>query len=208
MPTRFPLTLRLLHWTMAALILAMMFIGVGMLSTAGPAYVALLSLHRPVGAALLLLAVIRLSIRLRTQAPPLPDDLPRLQKAIAAGSHWLLYAAMIAMPVIGWGMLSAGGYPVTLAPGFDLPPLLPRDLRAYGLLRMAHTLVAFAFFALILGHLTAALAHALIRRDGVFAAMGFGPTGPARPEEGAPPDPDGQGGEPIETISLPRTDTD
>lgn len=174
MPTRFPLTIRLLHWGMAVLILAMLFVGVGMLSTAGPAYAALLSLHRPLGAALFILVVIRLTIRLQTRAPPLPEDMPSLQKAVAKGSHVLLYAAMIAMPLIGWAMLSAGGYPVKLGPSFSLPPLVPQDLQLFGLLRMAHTLTAFVFFALILGHLSAALIHAFIRRDGVFSAMGFG----------------------------------
>lgn len=174
MTIRFSLMIRLLHWSMAVLILAMLFIGVGMLSTAGPAYAALLSLHRPLGTALLVLAVVRLSIRIRTQAPPLPKDLPRLQKTVAEGSHWLLYAAMIAMPLIGWAMVSAGGYPMKLGPGVTLPPLVPQDLRLFGLLRTAHTVVAFAFFALILGHVSAALIHAFIRRDGVFSTIGFG----------------------------------
>lgn len=174
MATRFPLTIRLLHWGMAVLILAMLFIGVAMLSTAGPAYAALLSLHRPLGAILFILVVIRLTLRLQTRTPPLPREMSSLQKAVAKGSHVLLYAAMIAMPLIGWAMLSAGGYPVKLGPSFSLPPLVPQDLRLFGLLRMAHTLIAFAFFALILGHLSAALIHAFVRRDGVFAAMGFG----------------------------------
>lgn len=174
MTNRFPLMIRLLHWSMAVLILAMLFIGVGMLSTSGPAYAALLSLHRPLGAALFILTVIRLTIRIQTRTPPLPESMSSLQKAVAKGSHGLLYAAMIAMPLIGWAMLSAGGYPVKLGPGLSLPPLVPQDLRLFGLLRMAHTLAAFAFFALILGHLSAALIHAFVRRDGVFSAMGFG----------------------------------
>lgn len=174
MANRFPLMIRLLHWSMAVLILAMLFIGVGMLSTAGPAYTALLSLHRPLGATLFILAAIRLAIRIQTPAPPLPEDMSSLQKAVAKGSHGLLYAAMIAMPLIGWAMLSAGGFPVKLGPSFILPPLVPQNLRLFGLLRMAHTLTAFAFFALILSHLSAALIHAFIRRDGVFSAMGFG----------------------------------
>ncbi len=112
--TRFALPLRLIHWTMAALILAMLFIGVGMVSTVGPAYSALLQLHRPIGASLFVLVVLRLAIRLATGAPPLPADLPKAQQAVAKGSHLLLYAAMLAMPLIGWAMLSAGGFPVVL----------------------------------------------------------------------------------------------
>lgn len=179
MPNRFHLAIRLLHWAMALLVFAMLFIGIGMVSTAGKAYPALLALHRPIGIAILLLACIRLAIRLRTPAPPLPDDLPRAQIFAAKGSHVLLYLAMIGMPLIGWAMLSAGGYPVRITSGLTLPPILPQSGAGFGYLRIAHTIIAFAFFALILGHLTMALVHGLIRRDGVFSAMGFAKSAPA-----------------------------
>lgn len=169
--TRFHPLLRALHWSMAVLILAMLFIGVGMVSTAGPAYPVLLALHRPLGIALLVLVCLRLAIRLATGAPPLPPELPRWQALTAKGSHMLLYAAMVAMPLTGWAMLSAGGYPLTIAGSVLLPPILPQNAGLFGSLRMVHTIVAFAFFVLIMGHLSAALFHALIRRDGVFEAM-------------------------------------
>jgi cytochrome b561 len=171
---RFAPFARLLHWTMAVLILAMLFIGAGMVSTASERYPALLAWHRPIGIAILLLALIRLGFRLTHPAPPLPRDLPAVQKAAAHASHWILYAMMIAMPLIGWGMQSAGGYPVLLTKALVLPPILPHDIRLYGLLRCAHGLLGYAFFLLILAHLGAALVHALIRRDGVFQAMAGG----------------------------------
>lgn len=171
MTARFAPFARLLHWTMAVLILAMLFIGAGMLSTASACYPALLAWHRPIGITILVLAVIRLGFRLTHRAPALPDDLPDWQKAAAHASHWLLYALMIAMPLIGWAMQSAGGYPVLLTKAIVLPPILPHDIHLYGLLRTAHGLLAYAFFLLILGHLGAALTHALIRRDGVFQSM-------------------------------------
>jgi cytochrome b561 len=172
-PDRFSPVARTLHWTMAALILAMLFIGIGMVSTVEP-YPTLLAWHRPIGALILVLALLRLAYRLRHPAPPLPADLPGWQKIAAHGSHWLLYAAMIAMPLIGWTMQSAGGFPVRLTRWLVLPPIAPRDIHLYGFLRSAHTVVAYCFFALILAHLAAALVHALIRRDGVFESMAGG----------------------------------
>src|SRR3546814_14944032 len=83
---------------------------------------------------------------------------------------------MIGLPLIGWAMLSAGGYPVRLTAGFVLPPIVPQDALAYGLLRQAHGLIAFAFFALILGHLSVALIHGFVRRDGALETMGFART--------------------------------
>jgi cytochrome b561 len=41
----------------------------------------------------------------------------------------------------------------------------------HAVLRTAHTVLAYMFFATILLHVAAALFHGLIRRDGVFRAM-------------------------------------
>ena len=46
---------RLLHWLMAVLLLAMLFIGVGMLSTLSAWHSTLLAIHKPLGVLLLLL---------------------------------------------------------------------------------------------------------------------------------------------------------
>src|SRR6202046_1649974 len=114
---RFTPLQRLLHWLMAFCILAMLFIGVGMVSTVAPKYLTLVSIHKPLGITILILALIRLVARLRYGAPPLPLDLPEPMKLAAYLSHYALYALMIAMPLIGWAMLSAGGYSVGVWPG-------------------------------------------------------------------------------------------
>ena len=41
---------RALHWLMALCILAMLFIGVGMVSTVTPKYLTLVGIHKPLGA--------------------------------------------------------------------------------------------------------------------------------------------------------------
>jgi cytochrome b561 len=169
--TRFTGMQRLLHWTMAAGIVAMLFIGVGMLSTIAPTYVPLVATHKTLGVALFLLVLVRLVLRLVLGAPPLPASLPPLMRLGAILSHWALYALMIAMPLIGWAMLSAAAYPIVLFGGIRLPPILPQSDALHTLLWAAHRWLAFAFFALILLHLAAALFHALVRRDGVFEAM-------------------------------------
>jgi cytochrome b561 len=168
---RFTAWQRVLHWLMAACILAMPFIGIGMVSTIKPIYLTLVSIHKPLGIAILVLALIRLGLRLRYGAPTLPADLPEPMKLAAVGSHYVLYALMIAVPLLGWGMLSAAAYPVVLYGGWHLPAVLPQSDGLHSLLWDAHFYLAFAFFAVILMHVAAALFHALIRRDGVFEAM-------------------------------------
>ncbi|TCL65244.1 cytochrome b [Rhizobium sp. BK251] len=172
--THFNIVQRLLHWLMAIAILAMLFIGVGMLSTTMPKYVALLATHKTLGIAILVLAVIRLIVRFVSGAPALPADLPEPMKLAAHLSHYALYALMIGMPLIGWAMMSAGAYPVVLYGDIRLPAILPQNDWTHTLLWNAHSYLAFLFFALVLMHIAAALFHALVRRDGVFEAMAQG----------------------------------
>lgn len=164
---------RTLHWLMAIMVLTMLFIGVTMVSTLKPRFLTLIAIHKPLGIVILVLVLLRLALRLKRSAPPLPSDLPSIQVLAAKFSHVVLYALLIAMPLIGWGMLSAGGYPIVLFGAFHLPKILPHDDQFYAVLRTAHTVLAYIFFATILLHVAAALFHALIRRDGVFRAMAW-----------------------------------
>ncbi|MFP3552090.1 cytochrome b [Paraburkholderia sp. SIMBA_049] len=165
---------RLLHWTMAVLILAMLFVGVAMVATVSHAHATLIALHRPLGVALLVLALIRVVVRLKNGSPALPDDMPALQRFAAKASHLVLYGLFIAMPLIGWAMLSAGGYPVMLFGAWHLPAIVPQNVDLFALFRALHTWLAFALFATVLAHIAAALFHGLIRRDGVFSSMARG----------------------------------
>ena len=168
---RFTLLGRLLHWTMAVLVLAMLFIGIGMVSTISPRYHMLLAVHKSIGIVILVLVAIRLINRLINPPPPLPADLPWWQVSAAKASHWVLYLLMFALPLVGWAMLSAAGYPIVVFGSLHLPAILPHDVAVFALLRTAHTVLALLLFATFLAHLGAALFHALIRRDEVLPSM-------------------------------------
>jgi len=168
---RFPAASRLLHWLMAPMIVAMLFIGVGMAATVSTRYDLLVSIHRPLGMAIFVLCVIRIVNRFINPPPELPDTLPSLQRFAAKASYIVLYALMFIMPLVGWGMLSAARYPIVLYGPLRLPPILPHDLTLYAWLRELHTDLAYLFFAAFLVHFGAALFHGLIRRDGVLESM-------------------------------------
>ena len=161
---------RILHWTMAVLVLAMLFVGIGMVSSLSD-YHWLVSIHKPLGILILILVAIRLVNRLLNPAPPLPQGMPAWQRFAAYASHVVLYALMFALPLVGWGMLSAARYPIVLYGPLELPPILPHDAALYAALRTVHTVLAFLLFATFLAHFAAALMHALIYRDGVFPSM-------------------------------------
>ena len=153
------------------MILAMLFLGVGMAASVSGRYRILVAVHRPLGIAVLVLAGVRLINRLLQSPPPLPDSVSPIQQVAARASHVLLYALMFIMPLLGWGMLSAAPTPIVLFGSLRLPPILPQDPALYAVLRQLHTDCAYLLLAVFLVHLGAALLHGLIRRDGVFESM-------------------------------------
>lgn len=179
---RFSAPSRVLHWAMAVMVLAMLFIGVGMVASVSERYALLVSIHRPLGIAILILVVVRFVNRLINPPPPLPDDVPPLQQFAAKASHFLLYGLMLVMPLVGWGMLSAAPYPIVMFGSVRLPAILPQDPGLYASLRHLHTYLAYLLFATFLVHLGAALFHGLIRRDGVFESMASWRRGAGRKE--------------------------
>ena len=168
---RFSAPSRIIHWLMAAMILAMLFIGIAMASSVSHRYDTLVSIHRPLGIAILALVIARLVNRRINPPPALPDTVPPVQRLAAHASHIMLYVLTFGMPLVGWGMLSAARYPIVLYGSLQLPPILPRSLALYSVLRPLHTWLAYLLFATFLAHLAAAMFHGLIRRDGVFESM-------------------------------------
>jgi cytochrome b561 len=74
--TQFPAFSRVLHWLMAVIVLAMLFIGIGMASSVSERYRFLVAIHRPLGLAILVLVAARLVNRLLNPPPPLPGTIP------------------------------------------------------------------------------------------------------------------------------------
>jgi cytochrome b561 len=163
--SHFSFAARLLHWLMATMILSMLVIGLDK---------NLLWLHEPLGISILVLAFIRIHVRLNDDAPPLPQDIPPVQRLAARLSHLLLYALMVIMPLVGWSMVSAEGSPIVLMGWLQLPSIMPHDIQLYHALRKAHMLLAILLAGTFGMHFLAALYHALIRQDGVFSSMASG----------------------------------
>jgi cytochrome b561 len=100
----------------------------------------------------------------------------RQERFLASSSEKLLYALMLILPLVGWGMLSVGHYPIVMSGPVHLPPILPANPMLYALLRQAHTVLAFLLFATFLAHLSAVLFHTLIIRDRLLDRMAIWPT--------------------------------
>jgi len=155
---------------MAAMVIPMLFIGVGMVASLADYHV-LVSIHRPLGIAILILVVIRFVNRQLTTLPPFPPTMSPAERVAASWSERLLYALMFAQPLVGWAMLSAARYPVVLYGPIHLPPILPVAPALYSVLRETHTALAYLLFFTFMAHLSAVLFHTLVMRDGLLNRM-------------------------------------
>src|SRR5258707_11171062 len=111
---------RLLHWTMAAMVLTMLCIGVAMVASLANYHV-LVAIHRPLGIAILILVVIRFVNRLANRPPPFPATMSRAERLAAPASELMMDALMFLLPLVGSGILSASRYPLLLFGFVHLP---------------------------------------------------------------------------------------
>ncbi|MGB8356881.1 MAG: cytochrome b/b6 domain-containing protein, partial [Chthoniobacteraceae bacterium] len=111
-----------------------------------------------------------------SKLPPFPPTMSPRERLAATASEKLLYTLMFALPLVGWGMLSAGHYPIVMVGSLHLPPILPANPTLYWLLRKTHTILAYLLFLTFLGHLSAVLFHTLIIRDRLLDRMALWPT--------------------------------
>lgn len=176
---------RLLHWTVALVILGMSGLGLYMdprkASGLDPLHFGLIQDHKSWGAVALVLVALRIVWRLANRRrPALPDDTPGWQRAAVAGTHGALYALMIAVPVTGWLMVSASPFN---DPGymqirnmvfglFEMPDPFPRgDHALTETLRGLHGTLWTALAAVVALHVAGGLWHHLVLRDRVLARM-------------------------------------
>jgi cytochrome b561 len=103
--------------------------------------------------------------------PPPEDGLPPRQVQSARAVHWLLYALLFVLPVLGWLNASWRGFPVIMF-GLELPKLLATRAPGGGWTGDVHALLAtYGLLTLVGLHVAAALYHYFIRRDGVLQRM-------------------------------------
>ena len=157
----------LLHWLTAALVLAQIYVGVTFHEMErGPARGLWFEWHKTLGAAILILALIRLGWRLLHKPPPFPPELPRWERLAAVWNHRIFYVLLIALPLTGLLAISGGADQATtgLVGGLRLPliPGISEDAgEGAGEL---HELLVKLTVALLVLHVGAALKHQFFDR--------------------------------------------
>ncbi|MGF3025868.1 cytochrome b [Methylobacterium aquaticum] len=171
-PRHYAPSQKVLHWAVAALIVALVPIALAMANLPdGDLKNALYEWHKSFGLTVLALALARLLVRAARGAPPLVASLPAWQRRAAHASHLALYALIVVVPMLGWAGTSACCAPVMLY--FTLPLTLPISggMPVGEAILRVHQVAAFALVALVVLHAAAALHHHLVRRDGTLRRM-------------------------------------
>jgi cytochrome b561 len=160
-----------LHWSIAGLILAGLFMGWTMTEMAiSPTRLKVYNYHKWIGVTVLALSLFRLVWKLTHAAPPLPS-MPRWQHLAARLSHGLLYVLMLAVPVAGWIYSNASGYRVVYLGKLPLPNLVDRDKELAAAWLQVHGNLAMILAVLLGLHVLAALQHQFIARDATLRRM-------------------------------------
>jgi cytochrome b561 len=161
------------HWLIVILLAAQFAIGWSM-PHIGPRTQpeTLINLHFSVGALILLVVLARLAWRLTHPVPPLVDDSRLWQQRLAQVTHFLLYALLLIIPVLGWMSASGRAFTVSLFGLFELPSLLPPKHPWTSPLGDLHDFLStYALLGLVGLHVVAALYHHFLLRDRTLARM-------------------------------------
>ena len=172
-----------LHWLIGAALLGQIAFGFLLDDIAPrgtPSRAAVINLHKSFGIVLGLAVVLRLGWRLAHPPPPWPRSMPAWQRRAARLGHGALYACMVVMPLSGYVGSNFSKHGVKLF-GRALAPWGPDLPAVYDALGRVHVVTGWLFAALIAGHVLAALQHAFVARDGVFARI-WPWRAPRRPE--------------------------
>lgn len=161
-----------LHWLIVALLIVQFTVAWIMPDIGRNTPVTtLISLHFTMGIVILAVAIVRLAWRAMHGEPEPDAGVPPWQTATARIVHWLLYALLFVLPVLGWINASWRGMPIVMF-GLELPKLVATRAAGWGWTGDVHALLANYLLLTLVGlHVLAALYHYFIRRDGVLQRM-------------------------------------
>lgn len=160
------------HWVMAVLIIILLVVGLIMAEMENsPDKFKLIGIHKEIGIVVLCLAVLRLGWKILDVSPLLPASIGKIAQLGAKALHLALYALMFAMPITGWLMSSAAGFPVSMFGLFIMPNLVDPDKEFGKDMNELHETLAWLLMCLIALHVLAALLHHFYYRDNILRRM-------------------------------------
>ncbi len=163
---------QLLHWLIVALIAVQAGLGlVGLALPIGLRKLAIFATHKSIGITILALVVIRLLWRCLNPTPALPGNLSPIERRLARFTHAVLYGLLFALPLTGWVMSSARGFPVSWFNLAQLPDLVSKSDALYRAMVEVHAALTIFLGLTVALHIAGALKHHLLLRDDTLRRM-------------------------------------
>lgn len=146
---------RVLHWSIAGLVLVQFVTGItwGFYERGSDPRFYLFRTHLAAGYVILALAIARVLWRFVRPPMPLPQGMGRATQRIAHVAHWFLYVAILVQPAIGILVTTAFGKSLGRVPN------------------QIHITLAYVIAAVVALHVSAAIWHHFVRRDGLILRM-------------------------------------
>lgn len=163
---------KLIHWTTAIIIIGLLSVGFYMTSLeASPAKFEIFALHKSFGILVLVLGLARIVWHIFCRKPrSLPTHNP-WEKFLSHAAHGFLYFAIIAIPLSGWIMSSAGDFPNVFFGLFEMPDLVAKNEEIFRSSREAHEILAVVLILVLGMHILGAFKHHFIDRDETLERM-------------------------------------
>lgn len=149
-----------IHWVTAALLVAQVVVGFTfhrLLEEGTAERTEMFAWHKTLGAAILILALVRLAVRLMNPPPPYPSDFPKWERFLAVWNHRLFYILLIALPLTGLltvsGRAEDGLVPIKFGLALPAVPGIAEENFFGG----AHVTLVWTTLLLLALHVSAAL---------------------------------------------------
>lgn len=168
---RYGLVAQTLHWLMFLMLVGMVTLGYVMDEVHGLLKIQIIGIHKATGICVLSLVALRLLWRAINITPNLPESTPSYQKWAAHGVHAGLYGMMVFLPVTGWMMSSAAGFPVSVYGFFTMPMVIAPDKALRQMFAEWHETGVVVFLVLAAAHVLAALVHHFYYKDNILRRM-------------------------------------
>ena len=163
---------QLLHWVIVVLIAWMAYLGLTMGDLPnGLQKIQTYGLHKSLGLTILALVVLRVLWRLYAGSPAPVPGTPTWQARVAGLTHLAIYALLFAIPLSGWVLNSASGFPLKWFGLFKVPALTGKSEDLHELAEEAHELMFWALVLLVVVHAGAAFWHHLFKGDTTLTRM-------------------------------------
>ena len=158
------------HWTIAVLLLCMIVFGFFLESIPKDYQPIAYNSHKLTGLTIFVLMILRGLWALINPKPILPYNTQLWERIAERSVHYLLYAVVLTMPLVGLIGSVAAGRPPHIGSFVITLPIAEDKAFAENAFTL-HGILAFTLIALITIHVCAALFHHFIRKDDILRRM-------------------------------------